>query len=86
MCEFCNKNKCFQIPVNNKAIRNDNKEDCYFTLSRHKDVITFGFPHNNVNDTVCIKINFCPWCGEKLNNKRVVFKNYCIGKMTEVSE
>ena len=82
MCEFCNRNKCFQIPVGK---RNDNKEDYYF-LSKHKDVITLGFSHNNINDTVSIKINFCPWCGEKLNNKGIVFREYCVGRMVEVNE
>lgn len=60
-------------------------EDFHFTLYKWRDMISMGFIHKIPECTVAqtsenLKINYCPWCGEKLTDEITPFENSCIGK------
>ena len=80
-----------------EVIKGDNCKDCdgcmdknyHFTLYKRDDAIGMGLIRK-IGSVVCapssesILINYCPWCGEKLNkDDKYTFDKCCVEKLTE---
>lgn len=60
-------------------------EDFHFTLYKWRDMIQMGFIHEIPECTVAqtsehLKINYCPWCGERLADEIAPFEKCCVEK------
>lgn len=66
-------------------------ENFHFTLYKWQDTIHFGF-HHQISDFITSKtsekltINYCPWCGEKMNDNPVQFEKSCICDLLDVEK
>ena len=80
-----------------EKIMDDICDDCYgcmdenlhFSLAKWRNMIWLGF-HHEIGDTIISKtseglfINYCPWCGEKLNDEFEPFDQCCVDRLVEV--
>lgn len=70
-----------------QVLRNNNCEDCdgctdekfHFTLYRYHDMISFAYIQEIPECTIAqtsehLKINYCPWCGQKMTDELVSFE------------
>lgn len=76
-----------------EVLQNNNCEDCdgctdkasHFTLYKFQDKIGFAYIQEIPECTIAqisehLKINYCPWCGQKLTDEIVPFERSCVVK------
>lgn len=61
------------------------KDNLYFSMHTYDNRIGFDFTHKIKNliiesSSEMIDINFCPWCGRKLNDDIASFEKCCLGR------
>ncbi len=81
---YANDNFCEVLrDIDCVACNGCSDKNFHFTIYKWEELVSFGFIHEIPECTVAqtsehLKINYCPWCGEKLTNEIIPFEECCV--------